>query len=281
MSLRINTNVEAFNAHRNLAMTNDALAKSMEKLSSGFRINRAGDDAAGLGISERMRGQISGTAQAVRNTQDGISLVQTAEGSLTEFHSILHRIRDLAVQYNNGVYSTSDKAAITAEVAQLSAEIDRMLGSATFNGIPLLSGVAGSVMTTLQIGANSGSSEQLAITAIAVPSLLTSAAVNGALNSFATNNGSTTVVIASFDAMIDAISSARSTLGSIQNRLEHTINFLSNYQENMMSAESRVRDVDMASEMTNFTRLQILQQSGTAMLSQANQAPQSVLSLLK
>ena len=282
MSLRINTNVEAFDAHRNLSATNDALAKSMQKLSSGFRINSAADDAAGLGISERMRGQISGTAQAVRNTQDGISLVQTAEGALEEFHSILHRIRDLAVQYNNGIYSSADKAAITAEVTQLSAEIDRMLGSATFNGIPLLSGAANSVMTTLQIGANSATTEQLAITAIAVPSLLTSAAVNSALKNFATDNGTPgQVVIASFDAMIDAISAARSTLGSIQNRLEHTVNFLSSYQENIMAAESRIRDVDMAEEMTNFTRLQILQQSGTAMLSQANQAPQAVLSLLK
>jgi flagellin len=273
MGLRINNNNEAFNAHRNLALTSDALSKSMERLSSGYRINRAGDDAAGLGISERMRAQINGVAQATRNAQDGISLVQTAEGSLQEFHAILHRIRDLAVQYNNGVYDSASRMAITSEVSQLNSEITRMLGASTFNGVPLLSGTAGSVLATLQIGANNG--ETVTLAAVAANTVM-----GTYISSFATATG-ITVDINGIDTVIDAISQKRAELGSIQNRLEHTINFLSVYQENLQAAESRIRDVDMASEMTNFTKHQILQQSGTAMLAQANMAPQALLSLLR
>jgi len=277
MGLRINTNVEAMNAHRNLSNTAMALSRSMQRLSSGLRINSAADDAAGLGISERMRSQISGVEQASRNAQDGISLVQTAEGALSEFHSILHRIRDLAVQYNNGVYDPQSKLAITSEVAQLSSELTRMLSAATFNGIPLLSGnsVTAPIMATLQIGANNN--EIVTLAAVAANQAMGNAVFNFANATVAT----TYVSLAAIDAVIDTISAKRSALGSIQNRLEHTINFLGVYQENLSGAESRIRDVDMASEMTNFTKLQILQQSGTAMLSQANMSSQSILSLMK
>jgi flagellin len=275
MGLRINTNIEAFNAHRSLASTSSRLSKSMEKLASGFRINSAADDAAGLGISERMRAQISGVAQAARNAQDGISLVQTAEGSLQEFHSILHRIRDLAVQYNNTADAQS-RFAITGEVAQLSAEVTRMLTASSFNGITLLAGSIGGVMATLQIGANNG--EIITIQAAAVGAEL---AANTVVNDFANAINTTTYIsLASLDQVIDTISRVRSNLGGIQNRLEHTVNSLGVYQENLQAAESRIRDVDMAEEMTNFTKLQILQQSGTAMLAQANLAPQSILQLL-
>jgi flagellin len=254
----------------------------MERLSSGFRINSAADDAAGLGISERMRGQINGLAQAQRNAQDGISLVQTAEGALQEFHSILHRIRDLAVQYNNGVYDGQSKAAITAEVSQLNAELNRMIGVANFNGIPLLSGTVGQAMATLQIGANNG--ETLVIAAVNANGIMASGGatgVNGEIASFAAATVGQVINLRNIDNAINQFSNLRATFGAIQNRLEHTINALGIYQENLSSAESRIRDVDMAAEMTNFTRLQILQQSGTAMLAQANQLSASVLSLLQ
>lgn len=279
MGLRINTNVEAFNAHRQLSGTSNKLSKSMEKLSSGFRINSAADDAAGLGISERMRGQIRGLAQAQRNAQDGISLVQTAEGAMQEMHSILHRVRELAVQYQNGVNGAGSQAAITAEVAQLSAEITRMIGAATFNGIALLTGgsVTAGILATLQVGPNQSASDQLAI-----PSVTLAASLGTVLNDFQTGTpASMANVLANLDTAIDTLSNRRAQFGAIQNRLEYTVNSLSIYQENLMAAESRIRDVDMAQEMTTFTKLQILQQSGTAMLGQANQSAQSVLSLLQ
>jgi flagellin len=277
MSLRINNNVEAFNAHRNLAKTTLALSKSMEKLSSGLRINTAADDAAGLGISERMRSQISGVEVASRNAQDGISMLQTAEGALNEFHSILHRIRDLAVQFNNGVYDPQSRLAITSEVAQLSSEITRMLGAATFNGIALISGNSATapVMATLQIGANNNE-------IVTLPAVCANQTLGNTVFNFATAAATVTYINMNLvDTVVDAISQSRSTLGAIQNRLEHTVNFLGVYQENLQAAESRMRDVDMASEMTTFTKLQILQQSGTAMLAQANMNGQAVLQLLK
>ena len=269
MSLRINTNVEAFNAHRQMLSTSDALGKSMEKLSSGLRINRAADDAAGLAISEKMRGQIRGLAQANRNAQDGISLVQTAEGALNEIHSILQRVRELAVQYNNGTLSTTDHAAITAEIAQLSAEASRIVGTVQFNGISVL---AGSATITFQVGANSG--ETITVQASNMGGTYFDTV-------FVTAFTATGADIDALDTALGSISNVRASFGAIQNRLEHTIANLSTYQENLSSAESRIRDTDMAMEMTNFTKLQILQQSGMAMLAQANQAPNAVLSLLK
>jgi flagellin len=271
MGLRIQRNVEAFNAHRQLVGTSNQLAKSMERLSSGFRINRAGDDAAGLAISEKLRAQIGGVAQAQRNAQDAVSLVQTAEGALAEVHSMLQRVRDLAVQFNNGTLSTADKAAITAEVTQLSAEISRIGSDTKFNQIQLLTG-GGAV--TFQVGADDG--QTLSVTAATLFGSTGTVEVDSAIFNF-----SGTVTLASIDAAIENVSTLRSTFGSVQNRLEHTINNLATYQENLTASESRIRDVDMASEMVQFTKYQILQQAGTSMLAQANQSPQVVLSLLR
>jgi flagellin len=265
MALRINNNVEAFNAHRQLVGTSQAAAKSMERLSSGFRINRAADDAAGLAISEKLRGQIRGLAQAQRNAQDAVSLVQTAEGSLTEVHSMLQRVRELAVQYQNGTLSASDQAAITAEAAQLQSEIARIGSSAQFNGIQLLN--SGTTIS-FQVGANDN--DIIAVTTSSLSSKIGTINVAG---------GAT--AISQIDAAIQGVSDLRGNYGAVQNRLEHTLNNLASYQENLMASESRIRDVDMASEMVEFSKDQILQQAGTSMLAQANQAPQSVLSLLR
>jgi flagellin len=266
MSLRINSNVEAFNAHRQLVGTSNNVAKSMERLSSGYRINRAADDAAGLAISEKLRGQIRGLSQAQRNAQDGVSLVQTAEGSLNEVHSMLQRVRELAVQYANGTLSTSDKAAITAEAAQLQSEIERIGNSADFNGIKLLDGTGGTI--SFQVGANDGD-------IISVDTATLSDKI-GTIDVSDTGNA-----VSAIDAAIEQVSSLRGSFGAVQNRLEHTLNNLATYQENLTASESRIRDVDMASEMVEFSKNQILQQAGTSMLAQANQAPQAVLSLLR
>ena len=266
MSLRINTNVEAFNAHRQLESTAMSLGRSMEKLSSGMRINRAADDAAGLAISEGMRAQIRGTAQALRNTQDGVALVQTAEGALNEMHAIVQRVRELAIQWSNGTLSSSDQSKITAEVAQLTAELVRIRDSAVFNGITLFG--TSPTTITIQVGANGNLDAANNVNRIAV--------TVGALT-FTTIS----MDVSAVDTALTSISQARADLGAMQNRLEHTIANLGVYQENLSAAESRIRDTDMASEMTNFTKLQILQQSGVAMLAQANQTPQAVLSLLK
>jgi len=262
MSLRINTNVDAQAAHRYLTKTSEQVSKSMERLSSGLRINKAADDAAGLGISEKMRSQIRGLAQAQRNIQDGVSMVQTAEGNLDEVHSILQRVRELAVQYKNGSLSTAGKGAIQSEVDALSSEITRIQGAAQFNGINLLGTASG---VTFQVGANDG--QTIAITFAAVT-----------ISSYATLS---TVALATIDADVDAVSAARSGFGATQNRLEHALAVTGSYQENLTAAESRIRDVDMAEEMVTLTKNQILSQAGTAMLAQANQAPQAVLQLLR
>ncbi len=275
MSLRIQNNVEAFNAHRNLVGTSDKMAKSMERLSSGYRINRAADDSAGLAISEKLRAQIGGLQQAQRNAQDAVSLVQTAEGALTEVHSMLQRVRDLAVQFSNGTLSTSDKAAITAEVTQLSNEISRIGSQTKFNGTSLLSG---SATITFQIGVDDGNTITTAARDLFGSG--TTVDVNSASFDFGTQ-ATSGVLLASIDAAIANVSTARGNFGSIQNRLEHTLNNLSSYEENLTASESRIRDVDMAAEMVSFTKYQILQQAGTSMLAQANSAPQSVLSLLR
>jgi flagellin len=265
MSLRINSNIEAFNAHRQLVGTSNHAAKSMERLSSGYRINRAADDAAGLAISEKLRGQIRGLSQAQRNSQDAVSLVQTAEGSLNEVHSMLQRVRELAVQFQNGTLSTADKAAITAEAAQLQSEIERIGNSADFNGIKLLDGTGGTI--SFQVGANDG--DVIAVDTATLSDKIGTIDVDG------------TDAISAIDAAIESVSALRGDFGAVQNRLEHTLNNLSTYQENLMASESRIRDVDMASEMVEFSKNQILQQAGTSMLAQANQAPQAVLSLLR
>jgi len=275
MSLRIQNNVEAFNAHRQLETTSTKLSQSMERLSSGYRINRAADDAAGLAISEKLRAQIGGLDQAQRNAQDAISLVQTAEGAMSEVHSMLQRVRDLAVQYNNGTLSASDKAAITAEVAQLCAEIDRIGSQTKFNQIALLTG-SGSI--SFQVGAEDG--QTLNVNAVQLFGD-TTAGITGSIDVSVFNFTGSSVSISAIDTAIDNVSAARSTFGSVQNRLDHTLNNLASYQENLTASESRIKDVDMASEMVEFTKLQILQQAGTSMLAQANSAPQTVLSLLR
>ena len=268
MALRVNTNVEAFNAHRNLSATSVGMSKSMEKLSSGLRINRAADDAAGLAISEGMRAQIRGTAQASRNAQDGISLVQTAEGSLNEMHSILQRVRELSIQFANGTLSTSDQAKITAEVAQLTAELVRIRDSSKFNGIALFSPARPRRRSPSRSAPTATWTRRATPTASASPSARsTSRAVS--------------MDVATIDTALTSVSNVRANLGAMQNRLEHTIANLGVSQENLQASESRIRDVDVAQEMVNFTKLQILSQSGTAMLAQANQAPQGVLSLLR
>ena len=268
MSLRIQTNVEAFNAQRHLAATTDKIATAMERLSSGYRINRAADDAAGLSISEKLTAQINGLDQAGRNSQDAVSLVQTAEGSLDEVHEMLQRVRELAVQYKNGTLSASDRLSIQSEVNQLSSEIERIGQSVEFNGIALLSS-SGTV--TFQVGANDG--EIITVSTISLGQTVGTAAFG------LTATGASD--IDEIDQAISAVSSQRTKLGAVQNRLEHAMNALSTYQENLVASESRIKDVDMAAEMVEYTKLQVLQQAGTSVLAQANQSSQGVLSLLR
>jgi flagellin len=270
MSLSVQTNIEAFDAHRNLVNTSNQLASSMEKLSSGYRINKAADDAAGLAISEKLDAQVSGLTQAQQNAQDAVNLVQTADGAMGEVQSMLQRVRDLAVEYNNGTLSSSDQAGITAEVAQLCAEVASIGNDTSFNGIALLTG---SATITFQVGANDG--ETIATSAVQLFGS-SGAAINSALFNF---SGST-INLSAIDAAIENVSTDRATFGAVQNRLQHTLNNLSNYQENLSAAESSIKDVDMASEMVNFTKLQVLQQAGMSVLAQANQSSQSVLTLL-
>jgi flagellin len=266
MSLRINNNVDAMAGHRYLSATSDRVSKAMERLSSGLRINSAGDDAAGLGISEKMRGQIRGLAQAQRNIQDGVSMVQTAESNLDEVHSILQRVRELAVEYKNGSISSAGQNAIQSEVDALSAEVTRIGGAAQFNGIHLLDSSAGAV--SFQVGANDN--ETISITFDDIANSVT-----------ADYTDLSALQLTDIDADIDAVSNARAGYGAVQNRLDHALSVTAAYAENLTSAESRIRDVDMAEEMVELTKNQILTQAGTAMLAQANQAPQAVLQLLR
>ena len=276
MSLRIQNNVEAFNAHRQLSATADKTSKAMEKLSSGFRINRAADDAAGLSISEKMRSQIGGLDVAQRNAQDGVSLVQTAEGALNEVHSMLQRVRDLKVQYENGTLDDDDKASIVSEVTALASEITEISTKTEFNGISLLDGNGGSAgVISFQVGANTG--ETISVTTRDIAGASGTGGVDGVSGTASWD----AVSLDDIDDAINNISTIRSDFGAVQNRLEHRLNNLATYQENLVGSESRIRDVDMAAEMVNFTKLGILQQAGTSMLAQANQAPQSVLSLLQ
>src|SRR3982751_6905143 len=271
MSLRIQNNVEAYNAHRNLSTTEGSLGKSMERLSSGFRINRAADDAAGLAISERLRGQIGGLDQSQRNVQDAVSLVQTAEGSLTEVHAMLQRVRELAVQFKNGSLSSADRTAIQAEVNQLASEIERIGASAEFNGIKLLNSAQ---TISFQVGAKDA--ETITVSTISLGS-----STGGVGTLFYALSSSSNTDISEIDAAIDNVSATRAQFGAVQNRLEYTLQNAAIYQENLTASESRIRDVDMAAEMVNFTKLQILQNAGTSMLAQANQSSQGVLSLLR
>jgi flagellin len=378
MGMSVNTNISAMNAYRNLSSTNDSMSKSLERLSSGFRINRAADDAAGLAISEGLRSQIGGITQAVRNTQDGVSVVQTAEGGLNETTSILQRMRDLAVQSANDSNDTNSRNAINAETSALKSELDRIASKTTFNNVNLLDGTftnkqfqvgyaandvinvdinstgtskayrtfangaasttaatatiaiaggpsittgtltastdanniatqlnadsafndafvakvdstGGLVITALKASTTAGAAISITGAGLAGTSASTvqSAGTGGfdqsGLNvnavDLSTKAGANTA-ITSIDAAITAVSSARANLGALQNRFEHTINNLKTTNENLTASESRIRDTDMAQEMTNFTRSQVLTQAGTSMLAQANQSTQSILKLL-
>lgn len=277
MSLRINQNIDAFNAYRNLSITQGQMSKSMEKLSSGFRINRAADDAAGLAISEGLRSQVGGLKVAVRNAQDGISVVQTAEGALNEVQSILQRMRDLAVQAGNDSNDAAARTNIKTEADALAAELGRIATSTNFNGTHLLDGTGGTAGSfTFQVGADGAANNAITVALTNVSTIAT--AVTGL--TFDTNANAQTSITA-INGQITEVSTQRANLGAVQNRFEHTINNLNVAVENLSASESRIRDTDMAAEMVSFTRSQILSQAGTAMLAQANQASSSVLTLLR
>jgi flagellin len=278
--MRIQHNIMAMNANRNLTMNNSSLAKNLEKLSSGYRINRAGDDAAGLAISEKMRAAISVYDQSINNANDGISMVQTAEGALTEVHSMLNRMVTLATQAANGTYDTTatkgDTAKIKAEVDALITEIDRIASTTKFNGITLLDN---SLAKDIVVGEST--SDKINIT---ISTAMTSAGLG--LSTNVSSNivaGGTTAqgAIATIKTAIDTVSKVRSDLGAIQNRLEHTVNNLGVTMENLQNAESTIRDTNVADEMMKYTKNNILIQSAQAMLAQANQVPQGVLQLMQ
>ena len=273
MGMVVRTNVMGINANRQLNMNNSQVAKSLEKLSSGFRINRAGDDASGLAISEKMKAQIKGLEQASANAQDAISLVQTAEGATTEIHNMLNRMVELATKSANGTYDTSvDRQAIQDEVDSLLKEIDRITTSTNFNGTTLLNGDMKNL--TLQVGAEQTDTITVGVKALDAAGL----SISGLkVNSVKSANAA----IKTIKTAINTVSTARAALGAVQNRLEYTINNLDTTAENMTSANSRIRDTDMAKEMMNYTKMNVLTQAAQAMLAQANQQPQSVLQLLQ
>ncbi|MBP3889442.1 MAG: flagellin [Cellulosilyticum sp.] len=271
----INHNMSAINAQRQMYKTSTAQAKATEKLSSGLRINRAGDDAAGLAISEKMRGQISGLNQASRNAQDGISLIQTAEGALDETHSMLQRMRELSVQASNGTYTTKDRANIQAEISQLQTEITEITKKSEFNTKKLLNGSLNKGVK-FQVGANSGQTITVSIAKMTASALKVSTT-----NVSASTQTKASASIKNIDDAINTVSEQRAKLGAVQNRLEHTIANVDNSAENLQSAESRIRDTDMAKEMMNLTSKNVLAQATQAMLAQANQKPNQVLSLLQ
>ena len=277
--MRINTNVAAMNTYSRLTAANTAKSNSLAKLSSGSRINKAGDDAAGLAISEKMKAQIGGLTQAKRNAQDGISLVQTAEGALNESHSILERMRDLTVQGKNGTLTDEDRESINKELNALHSELTRISDTTEFNTQNLLGSTATTGASfTFQIGANQGQTLTVTIGNMSGTSLLGVDAANFTLGKAAANADK---MLGSIDKAIKTVSDQRATLGAVQNRLEHTINNLTATNENLSEANSRIRDVDMAEEMMTFTKSNILSQAATSMLAQANAMPNSVLNLLQ
>ena len=271
MGLRINTNVAALNAGRTLRTSTLDLNKSLQRLSSGLRINRAADDAAGLAIAEAFRAQVRGTQVAQRNSQDGVSLVQTAEGALSETQNILQRVRELAVQAANGTQSDNNRSALDAEVQQLLGQIDTIALDTEFNGIRVLSA---SQTVTLQSGYNPGQTLAIAITGAKTNDL--------GVNSVAVSTMALAVsAISTVDIALQSVSTLRSNLGAYQNRLEFTINTLAIQEENAAASESAIRDADIAQETIRFTRNQILVSAGTSVLAQANIVPQTALLLLR
>jgi flagellin len=284
MSLSILTNISAMDTHRNLVSSQNAVSTAMQRLSSGLRINTAADDAAGYAISQGLTSQVNGFDQASRNVGDAVSMVQTAESSLNNTQSMLQRVRELAVQYQNGDLSSTDKTDIQNEVNQLTQEVDRQRGAVTFNGINLLNGTAGGTSgVTFQVGANSGDTLSASFADVEGSSGLgvtgfswSQAASGGAVFDLSQANALSTL-----DTAIGNVSNLAATLGAVQNRLQYTSDAISSTEENLSASNSRIQDVDMASEMTTLTQQQILQQAGTAMLAQANSQPQLVLKLLQ
>lgn len=282
--MRINNNLAALNAWRNLTISGENMQKSLERLSSGYRINRAADDAAGLAVSEKMRAQIRGLSMALRNAQDGISLLQTAEGGAAKIQDMLQRMRELAVQASNGTLEAEDREQLNKEFEQLREEITRTAEATRFNRIYLLapdpndagggSGGGGNTQVTIQVGANKDETLNFDITYLTATHLSIDA-LEIDDQSDAQN------AITTLDTALETVTGVRAQLGAYQNRLEATISTLQTQYENLTAAESRIRDVDMAREMAEFTRYQILQQAGVAMLAQANMLPQSILSLLR
>ncbi len=272
--MRITNNVMAFNASRNLGMSNTSLGKSLEKLSSGFRINRAGDDAAGLVISQKLRAEVSGLRQATRNSQDGISFAQTAEGAYGEIHTMLNRMRDLSVQAANDTNDAAARTAIKAEVDALAAEIGRIGTDTTFSGAPVFVATA----LNFQVGSEGDAGNQIQVTVGTLDNTSLGGSDLTALDM--TTAANARLAIEAIDLSIAAVSTSRGALGAVQNRFESAIRNLQVTTENLSASESRIRDTDMAAEMVDFTKYQILQQAGTAMLGQANQIPQSILRLL-
>ena len=277
MGMVVRSNLMAMNANRQLGVNNTQVGKSLEKLASGFRINRAGDDASGLAISQKMQAQIKGLDMASANAQDGISLIQTAEGALTEVHDMLERMSELAVKASNGTLQTTsgnDTDKIKKEIEQLTKEIDRIADNTKFNGVSLLN-VGGSV--TLQIGATASETLQVTLTSLKSSDLT----LSNIATSIATGGTSAAGAIAMITAAINKVSEQRALFGALQNRLEHTVNNLNVTSENLSSANSRIKDTDMAKEMMSYTKMNVLTQAAQAMLAQANQQPQGVLQLLQ
>jgi flagellin len=276
MGMTINTNVLSINAQRNAATTKNALATSLERLSSGLRVNTAKDDAAGLAIASRMDSQARGMTVAVRNSNDGISLVQTAESGMAVIGDMLQRMRELAVQAANGTNTSSDLSALDSEYSELWSEINRTMSSVQFNGTSLLDATAN---FEFQIGANSGQSVSISSADMSITAGITAMASESALDTDDTSANA--AHIDAIDTAISAINSSRATLGAIQNRFNYTVSFLQAATENQQAARGRIMDADFAQETANLSRAQILQQAGTAMVAQANQLPQGVLALLR
>ncbi|MCI8338975.1 MAG: flagellin [Lachnospiraceae bacterium] len=273
-------NMAALNTNRQLGITNKSLSKSTEKLSSGYRVNRAADDAAGLSISEKMRGQIRGLNQASANAQDGQSLIQTAEGALGEIHEVIQRMRELTVQAANDTNVSADRNAIALELQALSSEINRISSQTEFNTMKLLSG--GFSNKGLQVGANKNQLITFSISAMTAKQLgVTVSAIAAKVKDGAATSSKISPLISVVNKALSVVSQQRSKLGALQNRLDHTIANADNMAENLQSSESKIRDVDMAKEMVTYSAKSILQQAGQSMLAQANQATQGVLSLLR
>ena len=271
-------NMTALNANRQLNITNGSLAKKTEKLSSGYRVNRAADDAAGLSISEKMRGQIRGLNQASRNAQDGISLIQTAEGAMNEIHSVLQRMRELTVQASNDTYVTADRMAIAKEITALTSEVTRIATQTEFNKMKLLSGSFQG--KALQVGANTSQLITFSIQSMTAETLGVDGVATELSGAAGGSGTEITPLISVVNKAISQVSIQRSALGALQNRLDHTVANADNMAENLQSSESKIRDANLADEMVSYSASSILQQAGQSMLAQANQATQGILSLL-